>query len=133
MNEPGINSFDEFLLFYLAATFVIGALWVILEADVVLGPVTGIAERRRRHRRISPVLAVLGVAHVAFALVAMDVTRADESDQPADEPARRRTAALARAGAIAGVVALALVCASHVPALSEVPGIAAVEQAIPWE
>ena len=133
MNESGINSFDEFLLFYVAAGFLIGLLWAIFEAHVFLGPVHGIAQRRRGLRRLSPTLALLGVAHLAFALVAIDLTRSDETDQPADEPSRRRSAGLARAGAVAGVASLALACAPHVPVLSELSGLTALEEAIPWE
>src|SRR4051794_2775547 len=128
-----MNSFDEFLMFYIAAGFVIGLLWAILEADIVLGPLDSLPKRRRRYQRLSPLLALLGVVHLAFALVAVDLTRADESDRPSSEPARRRLAALARAGALGGTLMLALACAPHIPALDAMPGLTALEQAIPWE
>jgi len=133
MNESGINSFDEFLLFYLAFAFVIGALWAILEADLLLGPSAGARQRRLRHRTLSYVLAPLGVAHIAFALIAMDINRADELDQPGDETVRRRAAWIARVGTLAGIVVLVALWAPHVPAFSEFPGMTAVEQTIPWE
>src|SRR3954451_2217746 len=110
MNEPGINSFDEFLLFYLAFAFVIGALWVILEADLLLGPSDTADERRQRHRRPSYGLLPPGLVHVAFALIAIDVNRADDLDAPSAEPQRRRAAALARWSAVAGVVVFAALC-----------------------
>ena len=133
MNEPGINSFEEFLLFYVAAGFVICCLWAILEAHVLLGPAGDAANRRARQRTVSRVLAVGGLAHAAFALVAVDLNRATDVEPATDERARRRALAEARIGAIAGVVLVLLLCVPHLPMLSDLPGVSAIERAIPWE
>jgi hypothetical protein len=133
MNELGINSFEEFLLFYLAAGVVIGALWVILEAHVLLSPIGAEAGRRARQQRLSRVLAAAGLLHVGFALVAMDLSRSDDIEPAVNERARRRASAQARWGAVAGVVVLAVLCTPHLPLPSELPGVAAIEQLVPWE
>ena len=133
MNEPGINSFEEFLLFYLAAGFVICCLWAILEAHVLLGPADAAADRRSRQRTLSRVLALGGVVHAAFALVAVDLNRATDVEPAADERARRRAMTEARIGVIVGGALVLLLCIPHVPMLSELPGVSAIERAIPWE
>lgn len=89
MTESGINSFDEFLLFYLFAGFVVALLWAMLEADVVLGSVTDDRRRRERRLRVTRLLAPLGIAHVAFALVALDAARLP-GDDPVDGTTRAR-------------------------------------------
>lgn len=95
MNESGINSVEEFALFYLFVAFVIGALWVILEADVVLGSVHELAARREKRLRVSRVLAPLGALHIGFALIAWDAARRDPEAPPhPDNERRRRRAAL---------------------------------------
>ncbi len=133
MNEPGINSFDEFLLFYVAATLLIGAVWVILEADVLLGPTESAPNRRRRQRPILHVLAVLGSLHPACAAIAWDAARVED-----DAPANVRTDAArvrrrAKTAAVIGLVLLALLCASHLPGVAELPGVDAAAGVIPWE
>jgi len=133
MNEPGINSFEEFLLFYLAAGFVICCLWAALEAHVVLGPAATAADRRARQRTLTRVLAIGGIAHVALALVAVDLNRADDVEPATDERVRRRALAEARIGVIAGCGLVLLVCLPHVPVLSAFPGVSALEGVIPWE
>jgi hypothetical protein len=133
MNEPGINSFEEFLLYYLAAGFVICCVWAILEAHVLLGPADTAADRRAQQRRLSRVLAIIGVAHAAFALVAVDLNRARDVEPATDERARRRALTEARIGVIVGGAAVFLLCLPHVPVLSEFPGVSAIERAIPWE
>jgi len=133
MNEPGINSFEEFLLFYLAAGLVIGCLWASLEAHVLLGPADAAAARRARQRTLSRALAISGLAHAAFALVAVDLNRAADVEPAIDERTRRRALVEARIGMLAGCALVLLVCIPHVPVLSELPGLSAVERAIPWE
>ena len=133
MNEPGINSLEEFLLFYLAAGFVICCLWAILEAHVLLGPADLAADRRARQRTLSRVLALGGIAHAAFALVAVDLNRAGDVEPATDERARRRALAEARIGVMAGGALVLLLCIPHVPGLSELPGVAAIERLIPWD
>ena len=133
MNEAGINSFEEFLLFYVAAGFVICCLWAILEAHVLLGPADAAADRRARQRSLSRVLAVSGVAHAAFALVAVDLNRAADVEPAVDERARRRALTEARIGVIVGCALVLLLCVPHVPVLSEFPGVSTIERWIPWE
>ena len=133
MNEPGINSFEEFLLFYVAASVVICCVWAILEAHVLLGPADAAAERRSRQRTLSRVLAMTGVVHAALALVAVDLNRAADVEPAVDERARRRALTEARMGVVAGCAVVLLLCAPHVPVLSDFPGMSAIEQAIPWE
>jgi hypothetical protein len=135
MNERGINSFEEFLLFYVFAGFIVVLLWAVLEADIVLGPVRETAERRARRLRISRVLAPLGVVHVGFALVAADAARSDPDDA-ADEPAtrrRRRAAAEASAFLAVGIVVLLVASSAHLPLLQDVPGARILGEVIPWE
>ena len=109
MNQPGINSFEEFLLYYFFAGIIVGALWVILEADIVLGPVSGEPDRRATRLRLTRALAPLGIVHVGFALIAADAARAstDEDARAHDDHARRRAAIEARAFLALGVLALA--------------------------
>ena len=133
MNESGINSFEEFLLFYLAAGFVICCLWAILEAHVLLGPADVAASRRARQRTLSRVLAVGGVVHAALALVAVDLNRAADVEPAIDERARRRALTEARIGVVVGCAVALLVCVPHVPVLSEFPGVSTVERLVPWE
>ena len=133
MNESGINSFEEFLLFYLAAGFVIGCLWAILEAHVLLGPADAAADRRTRQRSLSRVLAIGGVAHAAFALVAVDLNRAGDVEPATDERARRRAQTEARIGLIVGCAVLVLLALPHVPVLEAFPGVSAIERLVPWE
>jgi len=134
MNESGINSFDEFLLFYLFSGFVIGLLWGILEADIVLGPVTEIGARRRRRRRLTRALAPLGALHIGFALLAADAARSDPDDEQASTEGHRRRAALeARMCLVVGLAVLAVATLPHVPGFDDAPGMAALVDAIPWE
>lgn len=133
MNESGINSFEEFLLFYLAAGFVICCLWAALEAHVLLGPADAAADRRARQRALSRVLAIGGIAHAALALVAVDLNRTGDVEPAHDEPARRRALTEARIGVIVGAAVLLLVSLPHVPVLSALPGVSGVEGVIPWE
>lgn len=134
MTERGVNSFDEFLLYYVFAGFIIGALWGVLEAHILLGPIATAGDRRARQRRLTRFLAPLGIAHPAFALIAIDVNRREE-DEPSGvhEETRRRNLAEAKFFALAGGVLLAVCCAPHLPAVQSFPGIEAVERAIPWE
>jgi len=60
MNESGINSFDEFVLFYLFAGCIVGLLWAVFEADVVLGPISTYGRRHARRLRLTRWLAPLG-------------------------------------------------------------------------
>ena len=133
MNEPGINSFEEFLLFYLAAGFVICCVWAALEAHVVLGSADTAADRRARQRTLSRILAIGGIAHAGLALVAVDLNRADDVEPATDERVRRRALAEARIGVIAGCGLVFLLCVPHVPVLSAFPGVSALEGVIPWE
>ena len=139
MNERGINSFEEFLLFYLAAGLVVGALWVILEADVLLGPMRTLGERRLRQRRIARLLAPLGVLHPGFALISLDANRRDDAvdgtgaTEPSVEVRRRRAASEARACAFAGVAVLFAICLPHLPGLSEFPAVDTFAEVLPWE
>jgi hypothetical protein len=134
MNEGGINSFEEFLLFYLFAGFIISLLWTILEADVALGPVSEIAERRSRRLRITRVLAPLGVVHVAFALLAADAARRDADDVAAPtDRARGRAVREATAFVLAGIVVLLAAASPHLPILQDAPGASALAEALPWE
>lgn len=135
MNERGINSFDEFLLFYVFAGFIALLVWAVLEADIVLGPVSQSARGRTRRLRLSRLLAPLGVVHVGFALLAADAARHDPDDildAPA-EARRRRAAREARAFLVVGLVVLLAVSSSHVPMLLDAPGASALADAIPWE
>ena len=75
MNESGINSFEELMLLYFFAGYVIGWLWAVLEAGVVLGPVAEYGQRHARRLRIARWLVPLGAVHVAFALIALDASR----------------------------------------------------------
>ena len=133
MNESGINSFEEFLLFYFAAGFVICCLWAILEAHVLLGPADDAAGRRTRQRSLSRVLAIGGIAHAAFALVAVDLNRAGDVEPATDERARRRALTEARIGLLAGCALALLLCVPHIPVFSALPGVSALERVIPWE
>ena len=110
MNESGINSFEEFLLLYLFAGLIIGALWVILEADVLLGPVDEAEARRRRRLRITRALAPLGVAHIGFALLAASAARRDPEDhlEEAVDGRCRRATVEARIFLVLGLVAVGL-------------------------
>jgi hypothetical protein len=113
MNESGINSFEEFLLFYLATGFVIGALWAVLEYDVLGGPEAGIGQRRTRQLRITRMLAPLGVVQPAFALIAMDASRRDDVVALSDQRLRTRVAREARLWTAVGfAVLLAIVATS---------------------
>ena len=135
MNERGINSFEEFLLFYVFAGFIVVLLWAVLEADIVLGPVSETAERRARRLRISRLLAPLGVVHVSFALLAADAARPDPDDAT-DEPAirqRRRATAEASAFLAVGIVLFLVASSSHLPLLQDAPGVRILGEVIPWE
>jgi hypothetical protein len=112
MTESGINSFEEFLLFYLASAFTIGALWAVLEYDVLLGPEAGIGQRRTRQLRIMRALAPLGVLQPAFALIAMDASRNDDVGEAADERLRARVARESRLCAVVGALVLVAVFAT---------------------
>ena len=101
MTESGINSFEEFLVFYLATGFLLGALWAVLESDVLIGPEAGIGTRRTRQLRIMRMLAPLGVVQPAFALIAMDASRRDDVMESADQRLRTRVAREARLCAVA--------------------------------
>jgi hypothetical protein len=107
MTESGINSFEEFLLFYLATGFIIGALWAVLEYDVLIGPESDIGQRRTRQLRIVRLLAPLGIVQPAFALVAMDASRRDDVVESADQRLRARVARESRWCAVAGALLLA--------------------------
>jgi hypothetical protein len=133
MNESGINSFDEFLLFYLSFGFLVGLLWGILEADIVLGPVNEIASRRRRRQRLTRALAPLGALHVGFALLAADAARREPDDEQATDGHRRRAALEARLCLGIGLAVLALAAAPHLPGFDDAPGMTALVDAIPWE
>jgi hypothetical protein len=133
MNEPGINSFDEFLLLYLAVTVVVGAVWVILEAHVLLGPTGTAPDRRRRQRPVLHALTVLGVLHPACSVIAWDAARVEDGTAAVDATDAARMRRRARATTAVGLVALALLCAPHVPVLGGLPGVGAVGGAIPWE
>lgn len=113
MNESGINSLEEFLLFYLFAGFIVGSLWVILEADVTLSPIALVDARRRRARRIARALAPLGLVHVGFALLATDFAKSDVEEDPseADDRSRRRARAEAWTFVVLGSIVTAFVAA----------------------
>jgi hypothetical protein len=108
MNERGINSLTEFLLFYAFGGLIIGALWAALEADVLLGNASKSTEARARRRRITRRLAPLGVLHVGFALLAMHASGVDPEGSDDEPVARRRAAREARVFLALGVVAVAL-------------------------
>jgi hypothetical protein len=134
MNERGINSFEEFLLVYLVAGFLIGGLWVVLEADIVLSSASGTAERRARRRRICRLLAPLGVVHVGFALLAADAARRDADDiaDASTDGRRRRAAAEAATFLFAGMVVLLAASSPHLPMLHDAPGASTLAELIPW-
>jgi hypothetical protein len=133
MNEPGINSFEEFLLFYFAVTLVVGALWVVLEADVQLGPTDTEVQRRRRQRPVLHVLTALGVLHPACAVVAFDASRPEEDMSAVDAVDARRMRRRARTAMVVGTGLFALLCAPHLPILAELPAIGTLNEALPWE
>ncbi|HEX4819980.1 MAG TPA: hypothetical protein VFV00_07215 [Acidimicrobiales bacterium] len=133
MNESGINSFEEFLLFYIATGFVIGCVWAVLEAHVLLGPADAAADRRARQRALSRVFAIGGIAHAAFALVAVDLTRASDVEPATDERARRRAQTEARLGLVVGCAVILLLSLPHIPVLGAFPGVSAIEGLAPWE
>jgi hypothetical protein len=135
MNERGINSFEEFLLAYLFAGFIVSLLWAILEAGVVLGPVDGTADRRTARRRISRMLAPLGIVHVGFALLAADAARPDPDDSAnaLTDRHRGRAATEAKAFLAAGIVVLLAISSPHLPMLDDLPGASALVEALPWE
>ena len=133
MNDPGINSFEEFLFFYLAATMLIGAVWVMLEADVLLGATATAAHRRSRQQPILHLFCALGALHPACGILALDAARG-EDDVPAEAAAvveriRRR----AKASTLIGIGVFALLCAPHVPVVGELAAIEPLVAAIPWE
>ncbi|GEM_PF-3590465 len=133
MNEPGINSFDEFLLFYVAATVLVGAVWVILEADVLLGSTATALTRRRRQQPLLAVLTVLGVVHPACAAIAFDAARVDEDTPAGDVADLERLRRRAKVTALIGVGLLGLLCAPHLPIVSEIPAVESLAASIPWE
>jgi len=135
MNESGIDSFDEFVLFYLFAGCIVGLLWAVLEADVVLGPIDTYGRRHARRLRLTRWLAPLGVVHIAFALIALDATRAP-SEVSIDSGARavhRRAVIEAGLSLALGVVLLLLVTGPHLPVLQELPAVDALARSAPWE
>lgn len=135
MSESGINSFDEFLLFYLFSGFVIALLWAVLEADVVLGPIGDFAGRHARRLRVTRWLAPLGIVHVAFALVAYDASRFpnDELVSSTVDQDRRRAAVEATVFLAVGAVLFLLVAGPHLPVLQELPAADAISRRTPWE
>ncbi len=132
MNESGINSFEEFVLFYAAVTLLIGALWVMLEADVLLAPVADWGRRRARQRPLLHLLVLLGALHPACSLVVMDACRRDPLSS-GEDGAAPTAARAARYTAVAGVAVFAVACAPHVPVLQDLPGVDGVVGVLPWE
>lgn len=105
----GLGSFDELILLYGWAGFIVALLWGCLEADVVLGDVEGWPAREVARLRRTRLLAPLGVIHIAFALLALSAARAHGAE-PA--PAGRTRAQLratveATAALLGGTVVLA--------------------------
>ena len=134
MNESGINSFDEFLLLYLYSGFIIGLFWVILEADIALGPVTERAARHRRRLRLTRALAPLGALHVGFALLASGAARPDPDDErAASDTSCRHAAREARLFLCIGLAVLGLAMLPHLPVVADAPGMTVLTSALPWE
>lgn len=135
MNESGINSFDEFVLCYLSAGFVVGLLWAVLEADVVLGPVAEDGRRRARRLRVTRWLAPLGIAHIAFALIALDASRAPSDEAAGGEAlaSHKRAATEAWLSLALGLIVLVMATAPHLPVLQELPAVDALARRAPWE
>jgi hypothetical protein len=133
MNESGINSFEEFLLFYFFAGFIVLLLWGSLEADIALGPVAETDIRRRRRQRLTRVLAPLGVLHIAFALLAADAARAYPDGEQQAYGRQQRAALEARICLGLGLAVLTMAALPHVPGFENAPGLAALIETIPWE
>lgn len=79
MTESGINSFPELVLLYSGIGFLLTLVWAYLLADAVLGdgPSTRVGAVWLRRSRL---FALLGVAHVGFALIAWDLGRLVRDD-----------------------------------------------------
>ena len=135
MNESGINSFEELMLFYFFAGYVIGLLWAVLEAGVVLAPVAEYGRRHARRLRLTRWLAPLGAVHIVFALIALDASRISGDDAVAREVSavHRRPATEAALSLALGLVVLLLVAAPHLPVLQELPPVDALARRAPWE
>lgn len=113
MNEPGINSIEELLLLYVFVGFIVGSLWGILEADVVLTSASEVPLRRDRARRIARVLAPLGIVHIGFALLAADIAKPDPDEELTASGEHRQRRARTEAGAflVLGLVVAGLFAA----------------------
>ena len=111
MSEPGIGSVEELLFFYAFFSFVHVMLWAAVSADVVVTvPPTDVVRREATRRRIGRAIAVLGVVHVGFAVVAFDVARfRPDGGPPVDAAKRHRAMAEAVVSFVAGLVSLGLV------------------------
>src|SRR5690242_10970655 len=95
----GLGSLDELLFMYLFAGFIALLVWAWLEAEVVLGDVEHWPEREVARLRRTRVLAVLGVVHVAFAVVALSAARAHGREEPPAGPTRTQRRAMVEAAA----------------------------------
>jgi hypothetical protein len=134
MTESGINSFEEFLLFYAFFGFVLALVWGILEAGIVLSGVPVSEERSllAARLRISRWMAPLGLLHIGFAVIAWDATRGrPDHDGPVD--GARRASIEARFCFGLSVAVLALLIAPHVDGVSAVPVVGDIGTRAPWE
>jgi hypothetical protein len=97
-----LGSLDELLFAYLFCGYIAGLIWAVLEADVVLGDVEGLAHRESTRLRRTRPLAALGVVHVAFALIALNAAHVRGHGEATPEPTRAQ-----RRAKVEAIVALA--------------------------
>lgn len=135
MDDSGINSFEEFLFFYFVAGFIIGLLWGVLEAHVLLGPFATTTRRHAWRLRLTRWLAPFGIAHVAFALVALAACQPPSDAPMVPEIASRAHCAAreARVFLVLGLVAVVLLASPHLPVLQDVPRLTVLGERAPWE